>query len=531
MADPDGQPVVNPADDRALAASLLSPAAWPHPVRAPVRVVETHISRVYLTGEWAYKVKKPLHLPFLDYSTLERRRACCEEELRLNRRTAPDLYVGVSAIAGTTLAPRVEGDGPAIEYAVRMRQFDTEAALDALVESDRVAAAELAALGSDLAGFHASAARAPDDALFGDPAAVLRVALDNFRTLDATPTGGPVPALLATLRGRVESEFARIRTALSTRRAEGRVRECHGDLHCGNVVRWRGRLVPFDGIEFDPALRWIDVASDVAFLTMDLAERGRPDLRHALLQSWFDASGDAGAIGLLQFFETGRALVRAKVAALRARQPGGGPGDLATSERYLRWALARTERRRPRLLVTCGYSGSGKTWLASRLAISLRALHLRSDVERKRLAGIAPLADSRSPQDGGIYTLEFNTRTYRRLAECAAAALAGGESVIVDAACLRRDERRSLVGIADSAGAAATLLHCVAPVDLLRERILARSRSGADASEAGLVTLERQPGYWEPFEPDEVGRVITVDTTAPDSLGLCVAALESGAPD
>ncbi|MFO1408380.1 MAG: AAA family ATPase [Steroidobacteraceae bacterium] len=523
MPDPAPQTVETPDDDRALAAALASPRAWPHAVDAPVRVVETHISRVYLTGPYAYKVKKPLRLPFLDYGTPERRRAYCEEELRLNRRTAPDLYLGVSAIAGTPGAPRVDGDGPAFEHAVRMRQFDPGDALDALVDTGRVATAEIAVLARDIERFHAAAARCPDGAPYGTPDEAGRIAADNLADLAAA--GVAATTTLASLHAGLDVEFARIRALLGTRRAAGRVRECHGDLHCGNVVRWQGRLVAFDGIEFDPALRWIDVANDVAFLSMDLAERGRADLRRVLLQAWFDAGGDASAFDLLRYFEAGRALVRAKVAGLRARQPGGGAVHRSASECYVHWALSRLQRSRPPLLVTCGYSGSGKTWLAGRLAAALDALHLRSDVERKRLAGLGPLDDSRSPQDGGIYTVEFNNRTYERLGACATSALSGGMPVVVDAACLRRDERRALLAIADAIGAPAALLHCVAPEGVLRGRIAARAREGADASEAGLATLARQPGYWEPFDPGEAGRVVVVDTTGPDPSGDALTAL------
>jgi uncharacterized protein len=230
----------------------------------------------------------------------------------------------------------------------------------------------------------------------------------------------------------VTAAFERRRSLVHDRRAAGRVRECHGDLHCGNVVRWSGRLTPFDGIEFDPALRFIDVVNDIAFLTMDLAERGRPDLRHAALQAWCESTGDFAGLPLLQYYECYRALVRAKVAALGALQAPepsvARDAAIATCRRYLDWAAGRLAPRRPALLLTCGLSGSGKTWLARAARATAGALHVRSDVERKRLAGLAPQADSRSEPDGGIYTLAFNARTYGRLERCAAAALAGGEA-------------------------------------------------------------------------------------------------------
>ena len=518
---PDGR-TAEPDDGRALAARLQSPEAWPHCVELPIRVIETHISRVFLTGRWAYKVKKPLRLPFLDYGTLERRHACCEQELRLNRRTAPGLYLDVAAIAGPVASARVGGAGPPIEYAVRMLQFDPAETLDALVEAGRANRDELATLGTDIARFHGEAALCPAGP--GGPNSFVRVLRDNLDALDAADDPR-IEVATRVLRRRLEAEATRLRTTLEARRTAGRVRECHGDLHCGNVVRWGGRLTPFDGIEFDPALRWIDVADDLAFLTMDLAERGRPDLRHAVLQAWYEASGDAGALRPLPLYEASRALVRAKVAVLHARQRDGDPARLAAAARYLAWAGARLDPPRPMLLATCGYSGAGKTYVAGRIAAALHALHLRSDVERKRLAGLGPLDDSRSPADGGIYTPEFNTRTYARLSQVAAESLAGGCPVIVDAACLRRSERRDLERCAIANDARFAVLHCEAPTGVLRARVEARARDRSDASEAGVDVLERQPGYWEAFDDDELRHVVHVDTTAADPASDALAAL------
>jgi len=512
-----------------LIDGLRRPDAYSHAIAMPVRVVETHISWVLLTGSFAYKIKKPLRLSFLDYSTLERRRICCEEEVRLNRRYAPDLYLGVATIAGTPDAPRIDAAGVALEYAVRMRQFDTNEELDALLAADRVRTGDLTALGTHIAEFHAGAARVDGAQLYGLPERVHRVTLDNFTELRRLPEAGRWAGELGSLEGWVSARQEQWRTLMSARREGGHVRECHGDLHCANVVRWQGALIPFDGIEFDPALRYLDVMNDLAFLTMDLDARGRPDLRHAVLQAWAEALGDFGGLPLLPYFEVYRALVRAKVAALRALQsPGDDPAResaIDSAAHYLDWATARTRRPPPALILTCGLSGSGKTWLARGLSAELQALHVRSDVERKRLAGFAPLEDSRSPPDGGIYTPDFNKRTYARLLDCARDSLHGGESVIVDAAFLRREERASLLTLARSASVPATILHCRAPIDVMRQRVAARGRAGQDPSEAGLDVLARQPGYWEDFDELELPHVIPVDTTAPAAVQATAALL------
>ncbi len=516
-----------------LIAGLLRPDAYPHPVTVPVRVAETHISWVLLTGEFAYKIKKPLRLRFLDYSTVERRRGFCEEEVRLNRRHAPDLYLGVSAIGGTLEAPRVDGTGPPLDHAVRMRQFDAGDELAALLAANSVDSEDLAALGEAVARLHASAAVATDPG-HGHPDTVRRIVHENFAELRRLPECASgicdVGALDTALCGRLDG----MRDLMLERRTDGRVRECHGDLHCGNVVRWHGQLTPFDGIEFDPALRCIDVVNDIAFLTMDLAERGRRDLRHAVLQAWCESLGDFGGLPLLPAFECYRALVRAKVAALAASQSAADPprraAAIADCLRYLDWASARLAPRRPALLLTCGLSGSGKTWLARQLAPAFGALHLRSDVERKRLAGLAPHEDSRSPPDGGIYTRAFNERTYARLEHCAGAALVAGEPVIVDAAFLRRGERLRFAELAAAHGAPAAILACHAPDALLHRRVAERRAARIDASEAGTELLARQAGYWEPFGERERAQVVDVDTSRPDAVRDALARLRARLP-
>jgi aminoglycoside phosphotransferase family enzyme/predicted kinase len=514
-----------------LADRLLAPEAYPHAVVTPIRVVETHISRVLLTGAYAYKIKKPVRLSFLDYSTLAKRRACCDEEVRLNRRYAPDLYLGVSAVGGPATAPRIDGGGDAIEYAVRMRQFDRLDELGALLATRGVDAAELAALGEHVARFHASAAPVVATSTFGTAGALRKVIVDNFASLRSLPEAAQWQETVQALEQWVDLTHGRLATLIGRRRESGQVRECHGDLHCGNVVRWQGALTPFDGIEFDPGLRFIDVANDIAFLTMDLAMHDRHDLRRAVLQAWTRTLGDFGGLPLLPYFETYRALVRAKVAALRAlqEQPGSQERsrECGTAERYLDWAVGRARRSPPRLVLTCGLSGSGKTSIARAVATPLGALHVRSDVERKRLAGLRPLDDSRSPPDGGIYSRGFTSRTYARLLDCAANALQGGESVIVDAAFLKRDERQDMLDLAARSSVPAAILHCVAPLAVLRERLESRSRSGDDASEAGVAILSRQPAYWEEFGDEQRRHVVAVDTTAPDAAARALDELRA----
>ncbi len=526
----------DPAAAADFAVAMQDPAAFAalHPVRGPVTCIETHVSWVFLTGPFAYKVKKPVRLSFIDYSTAERRAALCREELRLNRRHAPGLYVDVVPIAGTPSAPRV-GDtlSPPFEHALQMVQFDPQDELSRLLQSDSIAASELQAFGERIARMHATAAIATSEEAFGAPDPVHRVTLDNLDEIARILPGRDEAQCVARLRGQAQRLFEAGRSLIEQRRQQGRVREGHGDLHCGNVVRWQGTLAAFDGLEFDPALRFIDVASDLAFLTMDLAAHGRTDLRREALQAWLEASGDFAAVALLPYFELYRALVRAKVAALRSQQArsgtAGATGAATLAHQYLDWAVTQIERPRPRLFVMVGLSGSGKTWFARRLAERGGALIVRSDIERKRLAGLQSLDSSASAPDAGIYSLEFNARTYDQLRDCVAHCLRGNESIIVDAANLRRGERELFLAAGRERAAEVVIVHCAAPRDVLERRIADRAAAGADASEATVALLDRQPSYWEPFGNDEQRHLIAVDTTSTESIERALRGLAAPA--
>ena len=520
-ADPAASALSSPQAQAAFVAAMQTPAAYAalHTVDGAIRCVETHVSWVFLTGAYAYKVKKPLRLGFLDYSTAARRERFCREELRLNHRYAHDLYVDTVPIAGSPDAPHVgAADAPAFEHALRMVQFDPSHELTHLLQAHDVTAAEIAELAAELWRVHDAATRAEPADSFGSPAGLHRVTRANFDEIRrALPAAGGLD--LSELQGTVEHTFACLAPRMESRSRDAHVRECHGDLHCGNVVRWRGRLVAFDALEFDPALRFIDVASDVAFLSMDLAAHARSDLRRTWLDAWTTASGDYAAIELLPYYEIYRALVRAKVAALRGQQGRNATSQPASlAQQYLDCARRHSTRPAPTLVVMAGLSGSGKTWLARRIAETTDALHVRSDVERKRLAGLAPLAASQSAPDAGIYSHEFTLRTYARLRDCVRSCLRGGENVVMDAANLRRDEREAFVRIALDSGAGVQLVHCQAPLEVLRERIIARSASGADASEATVALLERQPSYWEALSDAERTMTLDVDTSRPGQV-------------
>jgi aminoglycoside phosphotransferase family enzyme/predicted kinase len=502
-------------DQRRLVAALCKPDQHPD-ARAPIQVIETHISFVILDGHLALKLKKPLDLGFVDFSTLERRRFFCEEELRLNRRNAPQLYLGIATLTGSVDAPRFDREGPVLDYAVRMRQFDQTMLFDHLLARGQLSTGHIEALADAAAALHASAARAGPGDAFGTPQAVRAPVVQNFEQLRALlPTTGQAP--LDVLERWSEAEYARLEDHLAQRRRDGHVRECHGDLHLGNVVLIDGRPTMSDCIEFNPAFRWSDVTADIAFMAMDLGRRGRPDLAARFINRYAEASGDYAGLAGLRFYLVYRAMVRAKVAAIRAAQPGATPDDAerarAECADYLAWAQTASAGTRPVLLLTHGLSGSGKSRLARHMVDGLGAICLRSDVIRKRLHGLAPLAASGSTLSSGLYQPQATDATYAALLAHAQALLAAGLSVIVDATFLKHAQRLPFRRLAEQAGVPWLILDCRAPVDVLRGRIDRRRKAGKDASEADTAVLELQLGLAEPLDADEAQHALRVDST------------------
>ena len=505
-----------PGPDARLPDALLSPRAWPGSA-GRIELVETHISWVFLVGEHAYKVKKPVRLDFLDFSTPALRRHFCEEELRLNRRFAPQLYLGLSQIVETPEGLVVDGPGRVVDHAVRMRRFDRRDELDSLLDRDRVDRALLAEFGARLARQHGESPAAGAGQPWAEPGRTLAACRENFHELRRLRDPG-LRARCIVLGDWTEEKYLELAARLAKRRAEGRFRECHGDLHCANVVWHDGGLWAFDALEFDPGLHWIDVANDLAFLWMDLRARDHGELASALLDGWLSGSGDFDALGVLRFYEVYRACVRAKVASIRL---GQAPAQRDTLEldlaRYVAAAERATATARPRLVLTTGLSGSGKSWLAEQLLAPLGAVRLRSDVERKRLAGLTPEARS----DGSIYSGEMNRRTYDRLATLAEAALRDGFSVVVDAASLRSGERRLFRELAARLAVPFRLLCASASPATLHRRIAERARISHDPSEATAEVLAIQLAALEPPGADEAPFMVGVDTDqAVDTVAL-----------
>lgn len=487
-----------------LIQALRDPARYPGGV-ARVELVQTHISWVLLAGDYAYKIKKPVKLSFLDFSTLALRQKYCLDELRLNRRFAPDLYLDVVGIFNSPQDPRWQGSGAPIEYAVRMHRFEESGRLDHVCKRGELQAQHLSALADSLVTFHQAAAVAPAGSRFGSDGHILQPALDNFTDLLRVLSDAGLQTRLVALRTWTQAQFEQLAPLMQARQHAGLVRECHGDLHLANMVLIHGRVQLFDCIEFNEDLRWMDVASEIAFVYIDLLEHQQPGLADWLLDEVLSRSGDYEAARVLRFYAVYRAMVRAKVAALRWAQTGVDNREVDT---YM--ALAERLLAPPpvRLVITHGLSGCGKTVASDALLQSdpnAATLRLRSDVQRKRLFGLAPSAASGSGVGGGIYAAGAHERTYAHLREQAALLLQAGWSVVVDAAFLKRADRDIFRALAQQMGAGFSILAPRASPEQLRQRVLARSAAGHDASEATLAVLAKQMQTVEPLGPDEVG--------------------------
>ncbi len=506
-----------PQDQQTLLQALRDPARYPHPVTGP-EVVETHISTVFLTGDYAYKIKKPVDFGFLDFSTLEKRRHFCEEELRLNTRLAPALYLEVVPITGTPEAPELDGSGEPIEYAVKMRQFDQSQLFDRLLAEDAVDASLMRRVAEILADFHQRAAVAGADTPYGTPEAVFAPMAQNFEQLRGLIDDPERLKQLACLEDWTRRRFDELRPLIERRKAEGHVRECHGDVHLGNIALVDGEVTLFDGIEFNDFFRWGDVISEMAFLTMDLDDRGRHDLSAVVLDTWLGATGDYEGVRLLRFYQVYRAMVRAKVASFRLAQPGLEAHEreavLASFQSYADLAERYTQPETPKLVLMNGVSGAGKSHVSARLAERMGAVRLRSDVERKRLAGLRPEQSASAEPGTGLYGPGMTERTYARLHEISRWLLNEGLPVIVDATFLTRAQRDHFRDLP----VAPVILRVEADEDTLRRHIEERARIGGDPSDADLRVLETQLASEEPPGDDEPCLRMQWDAPLPEAL-------------
>jgi aminoglycoside phosphotransferase family enzyme/predicted kinase len=490
------------ADLTPMVHALLAPERYGAGV-TQVERLETHISWVFLAGDFAYKIKKPVKLAFLDFSSLPLRKHFCEEELRLNQRYSPDIYLAVVGLFNTAQDPQWQGRGEPMEYAVKMRRFAQTARLDQVCARGALQPQHMSDLARSVTAFHQAAARAPATASWGSAGSVLEQALQNFGDLQRMLADPASQSRLRALQAWTEGQHQQWAALMSARKQSGCVRECHGDLHLANLVLLDHKVHLFDCIEFNEDLRWIDVASELSFTYVDLLAHGQPGLACWFVNESLACSGDFEAAPLLRFYAVYRALVRAKVCLIQATQSQGS-SDQAL--RYIALAERLAAPRPRRLWITHGVSGCGKTRATDLLlqqdpAASI--LRLRSDVERKRAAGLAAHLASGSGLNAGLYAPDTSAHTYAHLLQLAEQLLQANWDVVVDATFLQRAQRDSFRQLARTHGAQFSILAPPASSAQLRERILQRSAQGGDASEATLDVLAQQQKVLEALAADE----------------------------
>ncbi|MBO2962949.1 AAA family ATPase [Burkholderia pseudomallei] len=494
---------------RDIDAALRRASTYPHPA-GPIVRIETHLSVVYLVGRFAYKRLKPFDFGFANFSELAARRRACEAELALNRPLAAPIYLAAGPLVRRARGLRLFGAGTAVDHVVRMRRFDERMLFSRLLARGALDAADIDAAATRLAAYHLHAPRDIPRRAYGS-ARELRRQLDDMLAPLERALGAALPASLRAWCVRRCDELA---AHLDARRADGYVRACHGDLHLNNVVK-RGRdALMFDCIDFDDALRWIDVINDLSFLLMDLHAHERAALAHRLLNRWLDETGDFAGLAALPLYVAYRALVRALVATMRA---GGDAAARAArierARRYVDVAAHAARARRPCLLLCHGYSGSGKSVASRALADVSGAIRLSSDSERKRARPFAAV-DAR-PLPASAYTPQQIDAQYERLRALARDVLRAGYTALVDATFLSHARRARFFALARELGVPVYVLDFHASRACLERRVDARAAARDDHSDAGAAVLATQRASADPLDADERARTIGFDTDVP----------------
>jgi aminoglycoside phosphotransferase family enzyme/gluconate kinase len=491
-----------------LIQQMQTPEFYPHDTEPEIKLIQTHVSYVLLTGDYAYKVKKPVDFGFLDYSTLEKRHHFCQEELRLNRRGAAELYLDVVPMTQAGEQFHLGGDGDPVEYAVKMRQFPQDALLTSLYDRGELTEELLVDLAKAIAQFHSIADTNDYIRSFGEIPKV-RQSIDENYDQTETYIGGPqTQQQFDETRQYTDQFFANRQELFEERMRQGKIRECHGDIHLRNICYWNDKLYLFDCIEFNEPFRFADVMFDIAYIVMDLQARKRPDLCTLFLNTYLEQTGDWEGLKILPLYVSRQSYVRAKVTSFLLGDPGIPAADKQalsdTAALYYTLAWQVTKPKQGKLFVMAGLSGSGKTTTARKLAIQQEAIHIRSDAVRKHLGGI-PL-EQRGSDD--LYTPEMTQKTYGRLLDLGMQLASEGYTVVLDAKYDRQELRQDVISKAAAHQIPVQIIHCDAPMEVLRDRL--QSRTG-DIADATTDILAKQS--FEPFTEAEQPHVQTIDTT------------------
>ncbi|WP_024545565.1 bifunctional aminoglycoside phosphotransferase/ATP-binding protein [Picosynechococcus sp. NKBG15041c] len=500
----------------ALIATLQKPDIYPHDTNGAIALVQTHVSYVFLTGDYAYKLKKAVNFGFLDFSTLSQRQHFCEVELELNRALTPDLYLDVLPITYDGQTYAFNGAGEVVEYAVKMRQFPQENLLSEMFAAGTLTEAHMVQLGEAVANFHQSAITNDYILSFGEIAKIRQAIDENYAQTEKYI--GPVQTTgrFEQTKAFTDNFFGSREDIFAQRRQDKKIKECHGDLHLRNICLWQDKIQLFDRIEFNEPFRFVDTMYDVAFTVMDLDARGAGALGNAFLNTYVERTGDWEGLQVLPLYLSRQAYVRAKVTSFllddQAIAPDAKAAAAQTANEYYELAWQYTQRPQGKVILMCGLSGSGKSTVAQAGARRWDGIQIRSDAVRKHLAGL-PLDEK---GDETLYSAAMTEQTYDRLQALGLLLAKQGFTVILDAKYDKVVQRKNVINACATAGIPCQILHCQAPLPVLAQRVTARTADISDAT-ADLLAVQQQD--FEPFTSEEMAFVKTLDTTqSPEAI-------------
>jgi hypothetical protein len=479
------------------------------------KVLETHISWVILTGPFAYKIKKPVDFEVLNFSTLDKRHYYCQEEVRLNKLLAPELYVDVITITGSENQPQLNSAGTPIEYAIKMREFPQDEIFTQVLARNELTPALIDKLAKVIAEFHLTTAVAAADSAYGTPEHAHFPVIQNFSQVLPWLNDAAEKAQIAQLQNWAEQQFQQHQALFVKRKQQGFIRDCHGDLHLGNIILHNDKPLLFDRIEFNPDLRWNDVMADFAFLVMDLYDNQQWTLAHRLINTYFAYTGDYAGLTLLPYYVSYRAMVRAKVVLFHSTQTGL---DTIAQEnlkqqyrKFVNLAEHCTRLPPPALLITHGLSGSGKSTIARFVVEQLGAVQINSDAERKRLFNLPLTAQTNAELNKGIYSPAATEKTYAHLLKLANTIIQAGYTVVVDATFLKKEHRLAFANLAINLQIPFAILHCQAERGIVENWLTQRASNEHEASEAGLAVLNMQEQVVEDLDDKEKASTIKIN--------------------
>ena len=483
---------------------------YPHPTSQPIELIQTHISYVFLTGKYAYKIKKAVNFGFLDFSSLDKRKKYLEAEISLNKEIAPEIYLEVIPITKTDDSLRLNGSGEIVEYASKMRQFPQENLFSNLFAREKLTLEHIKQLGKTVAQFHQQAKTSDRITSFGTINKIKAAFDENYQQTINYIGKVQSQQQYKETKAFTDKFFIEQTSLFKARQNNNKIRECHGDLHLKNICLWQNKIQLFDRIEFNEQFRFVDVMYDVAFVVMDLDIRGNPNFANVFLNTYLEQTGDWEGLLILPLYLSRQAYVRAKVTSFLLDDPHISSTakqeatNIAANYYYQAWKY--TKPHQGKLLLMSGLSGSGKTTVAKVIASQTQAIHLRSDAVRKHLAGI-PLEETGGNE---IYTAQMSQKTYDRLLQLGTLLTKAGFTVILDAKYDRLNLRQSVITAAKSNLIPLQIIHCTAPIDILRDRL--DNRSG-DISDATANLLSKQQATAEAFTEEEQSLVTKVDTS------------------